>query len=187
LLKPLTSCWICGGPLGLRSWPWVSTPVHPSQLADNDSMIQNDSDGDKTPWFVTHPQEGQYCLSRNQLGRTWVGQSSCKWTFRLGCNGYSNCSDKFAQPLCGWYDVKGNLRNTTGSWGTTELSNGNCTFHQNKGYQGWWCPKAIISPFPKGQYFGNWSRNVSNANWTGLFSNGCISLKGPLYLWKLCL
>ena len=51
----LSSCWICGGPLGLHSWPWVSTPVHPSQLADNDSIVQNDTYGEKTPWFITYP------------------------------------------------------------------------------------------------------------------------------------
>ena len=42
--------------------------------------------------------------------------------------------------ICGTPQVRG---------GDTELSKANCTFHQNKAYQGWWCPQAIGSPGKK--------------------------------------
>lgn len=30
----LTNCWVCGGPLGLESWPCTSVPISPDLLAE---------------------------------------------------------------------------------------------------------------------------------------------------------
>ena len=75
----LTNCWVCGGPMGLETWPWVSTPIAPKWLASNYSGINH-----TTHWEIenTSPWPIQYLvlfcfvsllLTNLQLNFSWSG------------------------------------------------------------------------------------------------------------------
>ncbi|XP_074678149.1 endogenous retrovirus group 3 member 1 Env polyprotein-like [Strix aluco] len=76
----LSHCWVCGGPLGLSSWPWVSIPLSPSQIVSNYSDIANTTWDDSGTWPVQFPNKGKFCLNRTQKGGVDVGESRCQWT-----------------------------------------------------------------------------------------------------------
>lgn len=83
----LTKCWICGGPMGLSSRPWISNPLEPDQIPHSYSSIQNTTRDNTTPWPVTYPGRGHYCLSRNQSNGIQTEESQCAWTLQLRCSG----------------------------------------------------------------------------------------------------
>lgn len=70
----LTKCWICGGPMGLSSWPWVSILLEPDQLTNNYSSIENVLYDDTTPWPITYPGRGHFCLFHNQSNGIRMGK-----------------------------------------------------------------------------------------------------------------
>ena len=76
----LSHCWVCGGPLGLSSWPWVSVPLSPSQIVSNYSDVNNTTWEDSEKWPVQFPNKGKFCLNRTQKGGVDVGESKCQWT-----------------------------------------------------------------------------------------------------------
>ena len=55
----LSHCWVCGGPLGLSSWPWTSTPLTPAQIVSNYSETTNATWGDSGTWPIQFPAVGQ--------------------------------------------------------------------------------------------------------------------------------
>lgn len=76
----LCHCWVCGGPLGLSSWPWTSAPLTPDQIVSNYRETADDTWGDSGTWPIQYPTVGQYCLNRTQRGGIYVGESKCQWT-----------------------------------------------------------------------------------------------------------
>ncbi|XP_032867588.2 uncharacterized protein LOC116965925 [Tyto alba] len=83
----LTNCWVCGGPLGLESWPWTAVPISPEWLVSNYSEVENDTYWEESvpsPWPVRYPAQGKYCLNRTQEGGIFVGNSRCVWTYTYG-------------------------------------------------------------------------------------------------------
>jgi len=76
----LSHCWVCGGPLGLSSWPWMSTLLTPAQIVSNYGDTTNDTWGDSRTWPIQFPAVGQYCLNCAQEGGIHVRASKCKWT-----------------------------------------------------------------------------------------------------------
>jgi len=79
----LSHCWVCGGPPGLSSWPWTSTPLTPAQIVSNYSDTTNDTWGNSETWPIQFPTVGLYCLNCAQEGGIHVGESKCKWTLTL--------------------------------------------------------------------------------------------------------
>ena len=61
----LTNCWVCGGPLGLESWPWTAVPISLKWLVSNYSEVKNYSycGEDTQPWTIRYPVQGEYCLN----------------------------------------------------------------------------------------------------------------------------
>lgn len=83
----LTNCWVCGGPLGLESWPWTSVPISPEWLVSNYSEVENGTYWEEDappPWPIRYPAQGQYCLNRTQEGGVFMGTSKCNWTYTYG-------------------------------------------------------------------------------------------------------
>ncbi|XP_064364897.1 endogenous retrovirus group 3 member 1 Env polyprotein-like [Dromaius novaehollandiae] len=76
----LSHCWVCGGPLGLSSWPWTSTSLTPDQIVSNYSETVDDMWDDSGTWPIQFPAMEQYCLIRTQEGGIEVGESKCRWT-----------------------------------------------------------------------------------------------------------
>ncbi|XP_074939559.1 endogenous retrovirus group 3 member 1 Env polyprotein-like [Phalacrocorax aristotelis] len=81
----LTECWICGGPFGLSSWPWVAIPLLPKLLVSKYSETK----GNKTwqsshdsPWHIKYPEKGKYCLAKTQKDGIFVGNSTSEWTYQ---------------------------------------------------------------------------------------------------------
>jgi len=69
----LSHCWVYGGPLGLSSWPWTSTPLTPAQIVSNYSETMNSTWGDSGTWPILFPAVGQYYLNHVQEGGIHVG------------------------------------------------------------------------------------------------------------------
>ena len=111
----LSNCWICGGPGGTESWPWVAGPVEPKWWVSNLSEVHNGTQFWKEeggPWQLHSSARGVYCL--NRTGTVAVGKSICSWTLSPGYD----CTDPGCSPI--------NCTARSGKWNTThvQLRNG---------------------------------------------------------------
>ena len=81
----ITKCWICGGPVGLSSWPRVAMPLLPKWLVSRYSEAKGNKTWESShdsPWHIKFPEKGKYCLARTQKDGPSVGNSACEWTNR---------------------------------------------------------------------------------------------------------
>ena len=121
----LTSCWVCGGPFGLESWPWTSTPLSPEWLVSNYSEVDNDTYWEESappPWPVRYPAQGKYCLNLAQEGGAFMGISKCNWTYTYGnhCASFSDCSH--TRTGWAWVDNSGKEKLFETFWSPTDKS-----------------------------------------------------------------
>nr|XP_012964127.2 uncharacterized protein LOC106020099 [Anas platyrhynchos]XP_012964128.2 uncharacterized protein LOC106020099 [Anas platyrhynchos] len=111
----LSNCWVCGGPGGDESWPWVAGPVEPKWWVSNLSEVHNGTQFWKEEgglWQLHSSDRGMYCL--NRTGTVAVGKSICNWTLSPGYD----CADPECRPI--------NCTARSGQWNAThvQLRNG---------------------------------------------------------------
>ncbi|XP_054043608.1 uncharacterized protein LOC128903623 isoform X1 [Rissa tridactyla] len=132
----LTNCWVCGGALGLESWPWTSLPVSPKWLVSGYGAVGNDTyweeESTPSPWPVQYPAQGQYCLKRTQPGGTFLGTSVCNWTFTYA--NHPPPGSPYAVPTTqidglaaegprwAWVNESGHQKAFSGFWSPTNLT-----------------------------------------------------------------
>lgn len=68
----LSNCWVCGGPRGTESWPWVAGPVEPKWWVSNLSEVHNGTQfckEEEGPWQLHLSEQGIHCLNRTGYGK----------------------------------------------------------------------------------------------------------------------
>ena len=74
----VTTCWVCGGSLMCKTWPWKCTALDAFLLLQWNRTTSRWVGRPIQSWTLSRETVGKECLSREGINYTWVTETKCR-------------------------------------------------------------------------------------------------------------